>query len=133
MKILPYNPSLKERARYLRKNSTLAEVLLWKHLKGKQVHNLDFDRQKPIGDAIVDFFCRELMLAIEIDGESHDYKGSLDVARQRRLEALGVRFLRFQDADVKSNLTGVLQAIENWISAHQDPPPASRTPPMEGI
>jgi len=55
--ILPYNPMLKERAREPRKNSTLSEVLLWRHLKGKQMLGHDFDRQKPIGNFIVDFFC----------------------------------------------------------------------------
>jgi very-short-patch-repair endonuclease len=114
-RIIPYNPELKELARYVRKNSTFAEVLLWKHLKSKRMCGLDFDQQKPIGDCIVDFFCHELMFAIDIDGGSHDSKGNSDVERQQRLEAFGVHFLRFRDLDVKNNLAGVLQAIENWI------------------
>jgi len=48
------------------------EVTLWKHLKGKQMCGYDFDRQRPIDRFIVDFYCQELMLAIEIDGSSHD-------------------------------------------------------------
>ena len=73
-KIIPYDPKLKQLARELRNKSTLAEVLLWKHLKGKQIQGYDFHRQKPLDQYIVDFFCSELMLAIEIDGDSHDYK-----------------------------------------------------------
>jgi very-short-patch-repair endonuclease len=71
-KLLSYNPKLKELARKLRKNSTLAEVILWQNIKGK-VFDYEFHRQVPINDFIVDFFCHELQLAIEIDGNTHDY------------------------------------------------------------
>jgi very-short-patch-repair endonuclease len=73
-KIIPYNPNLKEIAKQLRKNSTPSEILLWRYLKGKQMFCYDFDRQKPIDNFIVDFFCNELTLAIEIDGDTHNYK-----------------------------------------------------------
>jgi very-short-patch-repair endonuclease len=126
-KILPYNPKLKERARELRKNSTLSEVLLWGHIKGKQISGYDFDRQKPIDNFIVDFFCNELMLAIEIDGETHNYRVSQDRERQMKLEGLGVRFLRFTDEEVKRNIGGVLSVIENWVA---NPP---LHPSQEGI
>ena len=119
-KIIPYNPMLKERARYLRNNSTFSEVLLWQQLKGKQLHGFDFDRQKPIDNYIVDFFCNELMLAIEIDGDSHANKSDNDQMRQQKLESLGVRFLRFYDRDVKQNKAGVLLAIENWILENRE-------------
>ncbi len=72
-------------------------------------------RQKPIGNCIVDFFCSKLKLVIEVDGESHNEKVQYDQVRQRALEALGLSFLRFDDLDVKQNLEGVVQAIENWI------------------
>ncbi len=114
-KIIPYNPILKERARELRNNSTLSEVLLWLQLKGKQMKGFDFHRQKPIDNYIVDFFCSELMLAIEIDGDSHIGKEKEDKIRQEKLESLGVKFLRFGDRKVKSNMDGVLRTIENWI------------------
>ena len=114
-RIIPYNPNLKERARELRNNSTLAEVLLWNQIKGRKIKGYQFLRQKPLDNFIVDFFCYELMLAIEIDGESHAEKAEYDEARQRRLEALGVRFLRFYDRDVKTNMEGVLQRIYAWI------------------
>ena len=119
--ILPYNPILRERARELRNNSTLAEILLWRHLKGKQMSGHDFDRQKPIDNFIVDFFCNDLMLAIEIDGESHNSKVDQDIERQKRLEGLGVRFLRFTDLEVKQNIEGVVSFIEKSMR-EMDPP-----------
>ncbi len=67
---------------------------------------------------IVDFFCNELMLAIEIDGSTHNCKSEEDRKRQTKLEALGVRFLRFNDLDIKKNLDGVLGVIGNWIREH---------------
>jgi very-short-patch-repair endonuclease len=87
-KIIPYNKNLKILARNLRNNSTLSEILLWKQLKGKQIFGYDFHRQKPIGDYIVDFYCSELLLAIEIDGSSHNEKYEDDVLRQQCLESL---------------------------------------------
>ncbi len=113
--ILPYNPILKDLARELRNSSTLSEVLLWQHLKGKKILGYDFDRQKPIDNFIVDFFCSELMLAIEIDGETHNYKISRDKERQKKIEGIGVRFLRFTDDEIKQNLEGVLAVIERWV------------------
>ena len=70
-KIIPYNPNLKELARQLRNNSTKAEIILWQKLKGKQMYGYDFHRQKPIDNYLIDFFCHELMLGIEVDGYSH--------------------------------------------------------------
>ena len=112
---IPYKPYLKELARQLRNNSTLGEVLLWQELKGGALLGLDFHRQKPLDSYIVDFYCAELQLAIEIDGDSHDYGFDEDMARQHRLEALGVRFLRFTDREVKREMTNVLRAIEGWV------------------
>jgi very-short-patch-repair endonuclease len=82
----------------------------------------DFHRQRPIHNYIVDFYCSELLLAIEIDGESHDAKGEDDLKRQKRLESLGVRFLRFYDRDVRENVEGVVGAIEDWIKEHRKVP-----------
>jgi very-short-patch-repair endonuclease len=104
-------------AKALRNNMTLSEVLLWDVLKNKQMMGYDFDRQKPIDEFIVDFYCKDLMLAIEIDGDSHDSEEAFekDVKRQERLEKLGVRFLRFDDLEVKKDMTNVIRTIENWI------------------
>ena len=117
-----YNPKLKELARTLRNNSTLSEVLLWNHLKGKQMKGYDFHRQKPIDNYIVDFFCPKLWLIIEIDGESHLFKGKEDEKRKQRLESLGFHILRFSDLDVKKNMEGVLVSIEKWIEEYGHTP-----------
>ena len=117
-KIIPYNPKLKQLAKNLRNNSTLSEVLLWQYLKGKKMKGYDFHRQKPLGNYIVDFFCHDLMLVIEIDGISHDEKIYKDVKRQKELENLGIKFLRFNDVDVKKNMEGVVVAIKEWIEKH---------------
>ena len=113
-----YKSYLKELARKLRNNSTLGEVLLWQELKGAALMGLDFHRQKPLDNFIVDFYCPELMLAIEVDGDSHDYGFDEDKARQRRLEALGVHFLRFTDKEVKRDMANVLRTIEGWVLMH---------------
>jgi very-short-patch-repair endonuclease len=96
---------------------TLGEVLLWQRLKRKQLRGYDFDRSRSIDRYIVDFYCKDLKLAIEIDGSSHDGEEAKvnDAIRQERLESLGVRFLRFNDIDVKRNMEMVLDSIEQWI------------------
>lgn len=114
-KIIPYKPHLKELARNLRNNSTKTEILLWNELKKRKMKEFDFDRQKPIDDYIVDFYCKDLMLAIEIDGESHVGEEAYDKVRQQRLEKLGVKFLRFNSIDVFYNLDKVIKEIEKWI------------------
>jgi len=117
--LIPYNPDLIEKARYLRNNSTLSEVLLWNHLKRKQMHGYQFLRQKPLDNYIVDFFCYDLLLAIEIDGDSHNDKEEYDLKRQEKLESYGIFFLRFWDSEVKNNMPGVLQVISDWIEDHK--------------
>ncbi len=109
---IPYKPRLIPLARELRKQATLAEVLLWQHLRNRQFHGLDFHRQKPVDEYIVDFYCPTLSLVIEIDGSSHDPKLEQDRQRQARLEELGLTVIRFLDREVKTNLAGVLQALK---------------------
>ncbi|MBF8295103.1 MAG: methylase [Bacteroidetes bacterium] len=112
---MPYDPRLKPIARMLRNNMTLAEVLLWNKLKNKQLCGFDFHRQKPIDEFVVDFFCPKLLLAIEIDGDSHAGKLERDSQRQRAIEKFGVRFLRFSDEEVKRNLGSVVDALAHWV------------------
>jgi very-short-patch-repair endonuclease len=132
-KILPYDRHLKQVARNLRNNSTLAEILLWRELKGRKLRGFDFHRQHPIHKYIVDFFCNELSLAIEIDGSSHDGQLEYDNKRQHELEILGVRFLRFTDREVKQNLTGVVETIIEWIDAHEHTPSPSQEGNCNGV
>ncbi len=110
-KIIPYRHDLVEKARYLRNNATFSERLLWKHLKKSQLKGYDFDRQKPIDKYIVDFFCNELSLAIEIDGDTHLNKTVYDAKRESDLERLGIIVIRFDGKSVVENTDGVLQKI----------------------
>jgi very-short-patch-repair endonuclease len=116
---LPYNPRLRQLARELRNNSTLSEILLWQQLKSGQRKGYDFHRQKPIDEYIVDFYSSDLMLAVEIDGDSHRLKGEEDEKRQFRLVALGVHFLRFDDRLVRADMDAVVRAIDAWIEANR--------------
>jgi len=121
-KIIPYNPKLKLLASKLRNNSTKSEVFLWNYLKGKQTRGYDFHRQKPIGNYIVDFFCNELLLAIEIDGESHYGNKEKDLRRQKEIEKYGVQFLRFDESEIYFSLDKVIKSIENWIDENNTHP-----------
>ena len=108
---LPKNKSLKARAKDLRKHSTLSEVLFWNAVKNKQIDGLDFDRQKVIGNYIVDFFCPKINVVIEIDGWSHNNKLEYDRQRDRYLRSLGLHILRIYDEDVKRDINGVIELV----------------------
>lgn len=109
---LPFNPALKERARALRKAGNLSEVLLWNQLKQGQLMGLDFDRQKIIGNYIVDFYCAEMKTIVEVDGSSHDDKADYDAQRDAYLSGLGLRVIHVQDKDVKQDLAGVMALLK---------------------
>jgi very-short-patch-repair endonuclease len=114
--IIPYNHKLKERARELRRNSTLSEVLIWNELKQRKLLGFQFHRQKPILNYIVDFYCRELKLVIEIDGEIHKFRKKEDMFRQEELETVGLVFIRFTDDEVRKNIKGVMIEIGKKIN-----------------
>ncbi len=124
MKHIPYNKNLKDFSRKLRNNSTLSEVLLWKHLRAGQMKAYKFNRQKPLLNYIVDFYCKPLNLVIEIDGESHNHKYNEDKERQTNLEEQGLHFLRFDDKEVKQDMPNVLRTIEIWIEEYESNPPS---------
>ena len=96
---------------------TFSEVKLWNELKNGQLMGYDFDRQRPIGNYIVDFFCKDLQLAIEVDGITHlDEKViEKDKGRQEDLEELGVSFLRFDALLVVNKVEAAVREIRNWI------------------
>jgi (E)-4-hydroxy-3-methylbut-2-enyl-diphosphate synthase len=125
-KIIPYNSDLKKLASQLRKNMTLSEVLLWNELKQRKTLGYDFDRQRTINNYIVDFYSKELNLAIEIDGDIHIYRYDYDDERQKNLEKLGIHFLRFEDIEVKKNMSNVLRVIEDWIEKNKPTPDPSK-------
>jgi len=113
-KIIPYNPKLREFARQLRNNSTLSEVLLWKQIKGKAL-GVEFKRQVPMLEYIVDFYCQEIGLAIEIDGNIHDFRYLEDAQRQQEIEKYGVIFIRFSNEEIKNNMFSVILSLESKI------------------
>ncbi|MDF2432005.1 MAG: hypothetical protein JWP44_1636 [Mucilaginibacter sp.] len=129
-KIIPYNPKLKALARKLRKDMTFGEVLLWNELKEDKLWGFDFDRQRCIDNYIVDFYCKDLMLAIEIDGMCHNYEDAFakDEIRQQNLESLGIRFIRFTEAEAKYDMQNVIRGIEGRIIEIINENPTIRLP-----
>jgi len=118
---LPFNSTLKERAKELRKAGNLSEVLLWNQIKNKQFLGLDFDRQKIIGNYIVDFYCKNLGIVIEIDGISHDGKIEYDEKRDDYLRSLGLSVIHIQDSEIKKNLSEVIEFLRSEFSKHPVP------------
>ena len=114
MPIIHYNPKLKALAAQLRSRGTKSEILLWNQLKGGQLNGLRFIRQKPIGDFIVDFYCKEVGLVIELDGLSHQCNEVMDLDERKHsyLESIGLKVIRFEDEDVIRDIRNVMRVIE---------------------
>jgi very-short-patch-repair endonuclease len=110
---LRYNRQLKSYSRELRENMTDAERTLWSKLRKKQLKGLQFYRQKIIGEYIVDFYCPKAKLVVELDGGQHysAYGKRKDGIRDKSIESLGLKVLRFSDREVFENIEGVLQKI----------------------
>ena len=106
-----YNNKLRDRSRELRKKSTYAEILLWNAIKQRKILGYQFRRQVIIHNYIVDFYCHLLFLAIEVDGQIHDFKVEEDITRQKELESLGINVLRFTNDQVIKNLESVITRI----------------------
>ncbi len=128
---LPYNPVLSRLTKGKRKNGILSEVLFWQQVHKRKFYKIDFDRQRIIGNYIVDFYVKTLGLIIEIDGNSHNDKVEYDAKRQLYLENLGLKVYRIQDVDVKKNLSFVMIALEKYIVKEygEKPPRSATTPP----
>ena len=122
---LPFNPKLRERAKELRKAGNLSEVLLWKQLSKQKLNGFDFDRQKIIGNYIVDFYCANCHVVIEIDGSSHDEKAEYDRERDEFLEGLGLTVIHIPASDVLNRLDEVMRMLYNH--------PALRAPLHRGV
>ncbi|MEJ2725266.1 MAG: DUF559 domain-containing protein [Deltaproteobacteria bacterium] len=116
-RLIPYNSKLKHSARSLRKNMTESEQALWSRLRGKQILGLQFYRQKPLGDYIVDFFAPKARLVVEVDGSQHAEKAHVerDKERDQFLANLGVKVLRFNSREVLRNTDAVLGIIYEEI------------------
>jgi very-short-patch-repair endonuclease len=117
-----YNKStMKERRRALRKNLSKAEAIMWKHLSRRQMHGCKFRRQYSVDQYVLNFYCPELKLAVEIDGDSHFVHGAeeYDKERQEYIEAYGIKFLRFTNTDVCENHDGVCLSIYDEIEKRE--------------
>ena len=112
---VPYNKKNKQFSRNLRNDSTFSEVLLWNELKAGNMMGYKFNRQKPLGNYIVDFYCKKLNLVIEIDGYSHDFKYEEDIHRDKVLQTLRLTVMRFEDREVIKDRENVLRTIEIFI------------------
>ena len=121
-RIIPYDQNRKAFAKNLRSEMTFSEVKLWKELKRGKMLGYDFDRQRAIGNYIVDFYCKDLQLAIEVDGVTHNSEEAMlrDKLRQGELERLGVSFLRFDAILVLEDVEAVLKAMATWIEAYEE-------------
>jgi len=111
-----YNKNLKQFARELRSETvSKAEKRIWKALLSRKQTGERFLRQRPIKNFIVDFFCPELKLIIEIDGNSHFHKPEYDAYRERQLKELGFEIIRFTEGDVLNNFDKVSNQITHCI------------------
>lgn len=120
--IIPYNPNLKELARTLRKSMTYSEVKLWNSLKAFQMMCYDFDRQRPMLNYVVDFYCKDVFLVIEVDGITHhdEQVFEKDEIRDEELAEYGITVLRFNALDVVNKTASVLKVIENWLLDYEE-------------
>jgi very-short-patch-repair endonuclease len=124
---LPYDKNLIAHARANRKNPTPAETLIWNRiLRHRQFQHYKFLRQKPIGRYIVDFYCAELRLVIEIDGDSHAQQADYDETRTRDLTDLGLSVVRYTNPDVLHNLEGVFDDFMRRVGSLAPSPDKGR-------
>ena len=115
IEVLPRNKELLNRSRNLRKGYVLSEVIFWKQVRNKEFHQIDFDRQKIIGNYIVDFYIKSLGVVLEIDGSSHNDKEEYDEKRQLFLESLDLVVYRISDYRIKNDLINVMKELEDFI------------------
>jgi very-short-patch-repair endonuclease len=111
--MLYYNQRNKMNSRHLRSNQTDAESLLWSHIRKKQINDIQFYRQKPISNFIVDFYAPSAKLVIEIDGGQHFEKEHMqrDIKRDAHLQQLGLKVLRFDNFQILKDIEVVLEVI----------------------
>jgi very-short-patch-repair endonuclease len=113
MKFLRNDPTLKQRRRELRHNQTEAEKALWAHLRNKQFYEMKFFRQYSIGPYILEFYCRNMKLAIELDGGQHNQceNQEYDAVRSEYLKAHGIEVMRFWNHEVLHDMESVLSEL----------------------
>lgn len=100
-----------ENAKQLRREMTPAEKLLWKEVKASKLNGLHFRRQQIIHGYLADFYCHQHELIVEVDGGIHELQKEYDAEREKHLNSLGLRIIRFTNEEITKNLKGVLQKI----------------------
>lgn len=116
-----------EAARILRKTMTIPEKLLWDKLKEKQINGLRFRRQHPIEFFIADFYCHQIRLVVEIDGEIHSQQEEYDDGRSAEMEKFDIRVIRFKNWEVENDIENVIIKIITVINERL------KTPPLGGL
>lgn len=133
MRMSALAPTLRVRARRLRREQTAAERKLWARLRARQVDGAKFRRQHPIGRYIADFCCPERGLVVELDGGQHADQVETDRRRTAFLEQQGFRVLRFWDNDMMQNIDAVLEQITEVLrDPRWDRPPSTSPSPLRG-
>jgi very-short-patch-repair endonuclease len=129
--MLPYNRTLKRPSRQRRSNRTDAETRLWARLRGTQLLGVQFYRQKPLGNSIVDFSAAQAHLVVEVDGGQHfePTQRVSDAERTAMLSGLGLRVLRFTNAEVLGNIDAVVEEILRVVAAALCQPRPRAAPP----
>ena len=112
---LPYNPKLLNRSKKLRKAGIYTEVVFWQQVHKNKFHGIDFDRQRIIGNYIVDFYSKSLSLIVEIDGTSHNDKDEYDAQREDFLLAHNLKVYRITTLRILHDLNNVMKELENYI------------------
>ena len=125
---LPTNPTILERARKMRKEPSGPEAKLWYFMKGKNLGGFRFRRQHPIDRFIVDFYCHETKLVVELDGNSHAEQREYDAIRTAWLESKGYTVIRFWNNQVVQDTESVLQLILAKCEELSDEPRPSPSP-----
>jgi very-short-patch-repair endonuclease len=110
-------------ARRLRRNQTDAERAIWFRLRDRRLGGWKFRRQFPIDRFVVDFFCADARLIVEVDGGQHAVQAEADAQRTRILEAMGYLVLRYWNNDVMKNIDGVIEDISTTLERHRSEPP----------
>ncbi len=130
--MLNYRADLKVKARQLRSSMTDAEQNIWHHLRRKQMFGIQFYRQRPLGEYIVDFYAPTIKLAIELDGSQHQEQDAInyDSLRTTYLESLGLKVMRFDNLQALNETDSVLEMIHRFIQRQKSLAPRRPRVPL---
>ncbi|MBD3244658.1 MAG: DUF559 domain-containing protein [Candidatus Moranbacteria bacterium] len=120
IKFIPkYNSNLVRESRLMRKNQTKAEKEIWGKVLSRKQTGYKFRRQKPINRFIVDFYCKQLLLIIEIDGKDHEYKKDYDKEREAYLKKMGFEIIRYTNEEIIDNLKEIKENLYDKLKLRE--------------